>query len=103
MTLEEGMGFTRWSVHVQSHDVELQILGQVDRRHPTGADLPLDRVAVPKESSQSFKGIGHRSLRCHLRYERASGAADIRGLRAEARGYPPPPRYAAIWYEVATK
>jgi hypothetical protein len=33
----------------------LQVLGQVDRRHPTAADLPLDGIAVGEDLPESFQ------------------------------------------------
>ena len=37
----------------------LHILGEVDRGHPAGAELPLDRVAAGQRGGQPFLRCGH--------------------------------------------
>ena len=36
-----------------------QIPGQVDRRHPAGADLALEGVAFAECDDQTLEGVGH--------------------------------------------
>ena len=40
--------------------VELQVLGEIDRRHPTTAEFPLDGVAVGEGGLEAGEGVSHK-------------------------------------------
>ena len=64
--------------HLDRHQTfVLQILGEVDRRHPAAADLPLDGVAVGESGFQAVEHLRHGRfpLPCVVRaLKRALGA-----------------------------
>lgn len=47
--------------------IVLEIMGQKDRRHPTAAQLPIDRVSVGQRVAQAFENRGHKSSGLALR------------------------------------
>ncbi len=48
----------------------LQVLSEVDRRHPTAANLPLNGVTVGEGGFETIEGIGHGAA---LRLSSTSG------------------------------
>jgi hypothetical protein len=67
-----------------------EILGQVDRRHPAGADLAFDPVAVGERYLEPVEQLGHVGLcwgvltRCH----RGGIGASLAGHRPPAASHP---------------
>ena len=41
----------------------LEVLGEVDRGHPAGPELPLDLVPIGECEGQAVAVVGHRGLR----------------------------------------
>ena len=68
---EESVRFARVGSHrrgqVGPEDLDrhlalvLQILGEIDRRHPTATEFVLDGVVVGEGSFQTLKCVGHRT------------------------------------------
>ena len=48
------------SKHLHGHlAVVFQVLGEIDRRHPTATELPLDGIAIGEGGFQTVNGVGH--------------------------------------------
>jgi hypothetical protein len=56
----QGRGQLRPQHLDRDRAVMLLVLGEIDRGHPTAADLPLDRVAVGEGLRDAFQQIGHQ-------------------------------------------
>ncbi len=57
--------------------VVLEVLGKVNRRHPAGAYLALDGVAVGKSIAQTLESVGHVALRVVPRVNSRLGSLSI--------------------------
>ena len=76
--VEEALDANRLSyIGAQDLDCHLavvfQVLGEVDRRHATTTQLPLDRVAAGQGGSDTAQVVVHRSIRCVATGPGASG------------------------------
>src|SRR2546422_5277613 len=68
----------------------LEILGEIDRGHPSAAQLVLDRVTVSQGGLQTGEKIGH--VAAQKPSDNIIGAGTERSQRAPvAAGRPPPP------------